>query len=74
MALSHDRLGNNVHELAIANLKTDRSYIIELVFNEASEMDNYSDVEMVADCTIAFLYVKIGDTTTENTCIDKSEN
>ena len=74
LASSHDRLGNNVHELAIANLNTDRSYIIELIFNEASEMDNYADVEMVADCTIASLYVKIGDSSTLSTCIDKSES
>lgn len=45
----------------MANLNTDRSYMIELVFSDASEMDEYSDVEAVSECTIASLWVKIGD-------------
>ena len=41
LAISHDRLGNNIHEVVAKDLKTDRTYMIEVIF--AEEPDDFAE-------------------------------
>ena len=66
IALSHDRLGNNLHELVAEHLSDRDEYVIEVVF--AEDPEDFMEKQMI-ECLIAEMQIKIASSYTDFACL-----
>lgn len=68
LAISHDKLGNNMHELVASDLSSSKTYIIDVIY-ASSEYDFEQKSEM--ECLVAVMQVKIASSKSEYRCLTK---
>mmetsp|Transcript_26958 Transcript_26958/g.33486 ORF Transcript_26958/g.33486 Transcript_26958/m.33486 type:complete len:142 (+) Transcript_26958:329-754(+) len=68
LAVSHDRLGNNVHEMVAADLSHKEEYLIHVIF--ASDADDFQEKSQL-ECLIATMQVKIANSNDDFVCLNK---
>ena len=66
IAISHNRLGNNVGELVARNLDPKKGYVIRLLY--AEDPDDFEE-KSTMECLMATLQVKIASSDSEYRCL-----
>lgn len=69
IAVSHDKLGNNVHELVARNLDHRETYLIQVIYSDANDIEEKAEIE----CLQASMQVKIATSQSEYACLDNSK-
>ena len=65
LAISHDKLGNGVHEMVASGLSPKQTYIIDVLF--ASSPEDF-EAKSLTECLIATMQVKIASSKSEYVC------
>lgn len=71
LAVSHDRLGNNVNELIATGLSDETEYLIEVLF--AADTDDLEEKAQI-ECLIATMQVRIANSRSDFVCLKKRLN